>query len=89
MDPFRLFPTTMGWAPDALGNPNRTRLHTTHSIEVKYYDRPEKISGQNGILVDRRARMRTGGGVSCLGDHGTDKKQSFLGYMFYQPLLVS
>ena len=32
-----------GVGADALGNPNRTRLHTDDSIEVKYYDRPENF----------------------------------------------
>ena len=29
------------------------------------------------------AGCENGGGVNCTGNHGTDKKQSFLGYMFY------
>jgi hypothetical protein len=68
---------------DALGNPNRTRLHTDDSIEVKYYDRPEKLLDKMAFSLTGDAGCETGGGVSCLGNHGTDKKQSFLGYMFY------
>ena len=32
-----------GVGADALGNPNRTRLHTDNSIEVKYYDRRKTL----------------------------------------------
>jgi Putative beta-barrel porin-2, OmpL-like. bbp2 len=72
-----------GVGADALGNPNRTRLHTDDSIEVKYYDRPEKFLDKMAFSLTGDAGCETGGGVSCLGNHGTDKKQSFLGYMFY------
>ena len=72
-----------GVGADALGNPNRTRLHTDNSIEVKYYDRPEKFLDRMAFSLTGDAGCETGGGVSCLGNHGTDRKQSFLGYMFY------
>src|SRR5712692_6394373 len=72
-----------GVGADALGNPNRTRLHTDDSIEVKYYDRPENLLDKMAFSLTGDAGCETGGGVSCLGNHGTDKKQSFLGYMFY------
>jgi hypothetical protein len=72
-----------GVGADALGNPNRTRLHTDDSIEVKYHDRPEKFLDKMAFSLTGDAGCETGGGVSCTGDHGTDKKQSFLGYMFY------
>jgi Putative beta-barrel porin-2, OmpL-like. bbp2 len=72
-----------GVGADVLGIPHRTRLHTDDSIEVKYYDRPEKVLHRMAFSLTGDAGCETGGGVSCLGDHGTDKKQSFLGYMFY------
>src|SRR6266849_1744416 len=72
-----------GVGADALGNPNRTRLHTDNSIEVKYYDRPEKLLDKMAFSLTGDAGCETGGGVSGLGNQGTDKKQSFLGYMFY------
>jgi len=72
-----------GVGADALGNPNRTRLHTDDSIEVKYYDRPDKFLHRMAFSLTGDAGCETGGGVNCTGDHGTDKKQSFLGYMFY------
>jgi Putative beta-barrel porin-2, OmpL-like. bbp2 len=75
-----------GVGADALGNPNRTRLHTDDSIEVKYYDRPDKFLYRMAFSLTGDAGCETGGGVNCTGDHGTDKKQSFLGYMFYNRL---
>jgi len=72
-----------GVGADALGNPNRTRLHTDNSIEVKYYNRPERFFDRMAFSLTGDAGCETGGGVSCLGDHGSDRKQSFLGYMFY------
>ena len=75
-----------GVGADALGNPNRTRLHTDDSIEVKYYDRPDKFLHRMAFSLTGDAGCETGGGVNCTGDHGTDKKQSFLGYMFYNRL---
>jgi hypothetical protein len=72
-----------GVGADVLGNPNRTRLHTDNSIEVKYYDHPENLLDRMAFSLTGDAGCETGGGVSCLGNHGTDKKQSFLGYMFY------
>ena len=72
-----------GVGADALGNPNRTRMHTDDSIEVKYYDRPDKWLDKMAFSLTGDAGCETGGGASCLGDRGTAKKQSFLGYMIY------
>jgi len=72
-----------GVGADALGIPTRTRLHTDDSIEVKYYDRPEKFLDKMAFSLTGDAGCETGGGVACTGNHGTDKKQSFLGFMAY------
>ena len=72
-----------GVGADALGIPNRTRLHTDDSIEVKYYDKPDKYLDKMAFSLTGDAGCESGGGVSCTGNHGTDRKQSFLGYMAY------
>jgi hypothetical protein len=72
-----------GVGADTLGNPNRTRMHTDNSIEVKYYDKPERFLDKMAFSLTGDAGCETGGGVSCLGNRGTNKKQSFLGYMLY------
>jgi hypothetical protein len=75
-----------GVGADALGVPTRTRLHTDDSIEVKYYDRPEKWMDKAAFSVTLDAGCETGGGVNCTGNSKTGVKQSFLGYMVYNRL---
>ncbi len=41
-----------GVGADTLGNPNRTRMHTDNSIEVKYYDKPEKFLDKRLTIPD-------------------------------------
>ena len=78
-----------GLGADALGIPNRTRMHTDNSIEVKYYDRPGQFLDKMAFSVTADAGCETGGGVICTGNRrdATGKivayKQSFLGYMVY------
>ncbi len=47
-----------GAGADALNIPNRTRYHTDNSIEVKYYDHPERFLDKMAFSSDRRRRMR-------------------------------
>ena len=75
-----------GVGADALGIPTRTRLHTDDSIEVKYYDKPEKWMDKSAFSVTVDAGCETGGGVNCTGNSKTGVKQSFLGFMFYNRL---
>jgi len=75
-----------GVGADALGIPTRTRLHTDDSIEVKYYDQPEKWMDKSAFSVTVDAGCETGGGVNCTGNSKTGVKQSFLGFMFYNRL---
>jgi hypothetical protein len=75
-----------GVGADALGIPTRTRLHTDDSIEVKYYDYPEKWMDKAAFSVTLDAGCETGGGVNCTGNSKTGVKQSFLGYMIYNRL---
>ncbi len=78
-----------GLGADALGIPNRTRLHTDNSIEVKYYDHPEKFLDKMAFTVTADAGCESGGGVNCTGNRRNAQgqivayKQSFLGYMVY------
>jgi hypothetical protein len=78
-----------GLGADALGIPNRTRMHTDNSIEVKYYDRPGQFLDKMAFSVTADAGCETGGGVNCTGNRKDAAgkivayKQSFLGYMVY------
>ena len=79
---------------DALGQPGRIRYHTDDSIEVKYYDRPERLLDKAALSLTGDAGCEHGGGVSCAGDSVKVvagqrviwPKQSFLGFMVYNRL---
>jgi Putative beta-barrel porin-2, OmpL-like. bbp2 len=75
-----------GYGEDALGIPNRTRLHTDDSIEYKYYDRPDSIVSKAAMTLTGDAGCESGGGVSCHGNGKSGPKQSFLGFMVYNRL---
>jgi hypothetical protein len=78
-----------GIGADAVGIPNRTRYHTDDSIEVKYYDHPERFLSKMAFSLTGDLGCESGGGVNCT----TNKKdaagniiafkQSFLGFMLY------
>jgi hypothetical protein len=72
-----------GLGHDDLFIPNRSRIHTDNSIEVKYYDRPRKALDKMAFSLTGDMGCEFGGGVSCHGDTKGGPKQSFLGYMFY------
>jgi hypothetical protein len=78
-----------GVGADAVGIPNRTRYHTDNSVEVKYYDHPERFLSKMAFSLTGDMGCESGGGVNCT----TNKKdalgniiaykQSFLGLMLY------
>jgi len=73
-----------GLGEDDLFIHGRSRIHTDNSIEVKYFDKPERDG------LDKMAFSLTGdlgceygSGVSCYGNHKGGPKQSFVGWMGY------
>jgi hypothetical protein len=68
---------------DALNTPGRVRYHTDDSIEVKYYDHPERFMDKLAFSFTGDMGCEHGGGVSCYGNSAKGPKQSFLGYMLY------
>jgi hypothetical protein len=70
---------------DTLGLPNRMRVHTDNSVEVKYLDRPQKTIDKGAFSVTVDAGCETGEGVSCT-PAGSNTVQSFLGFMLYNRL---
>jgi hypothetical protein len=72
-----------GLGHDDLYIPNRSRIHTDNSIEIKYYDKPGKFLDKMGLTFTGDLGCEFGGGVSCLGDRSGGPKQSFIGYMIY------
>jgi len=68
---------------DALATPGRVRYHTDDSIEIKYYDQPERTLDKMAFSLTGDMGCEHGGGVSCAGNSAKGPKQSFLGFMFY------
>ncbi|HEY1422694.1 MAG TPA: outer membrane beta-barrel protein, partial [Candidatus Acidoferrum sp.] len=68
---------------DALNTPGRVRYHSDNSIEVKYYDNPEKYLDKLAFSLTGDIGCEHGGGVSCDTNSAKGPKQDFLGFMFY------
>ncbi|HEY6309025.1 MAG TPA: outer membrane beta-barrel protein [Candidatus Angelobacter sp.] len=68
---------------DTLNTPGRIRYHTDDSIQVKYYDHPERTLTKMAFTFTGDMGCEHGGGVSCAGDSKKGPKQSFIGYMVY------
>jgi hypothetical protein len=72
-----------GLGHDDLYIPNRSRIHTDDSIEIKYYDKPQQFLDKMAFTFTGDMGCEFGGGVSCHGNTAGGPKQSFLGYMLY------
>jgi hypothetical protein len=72
-----------GNGTDALGVPDRVRLHTDDSVEVRYFNDPES-SGISKMAFSLTGDLgcEYGGGVTCHGGKG-GPKQEFIGFMAY------
>ncbi len=90
-----------GMGEDTLGNGDghfgRSRIHTDDSVEVKYYDHPEKFLdkmafsvtgdlgceyGGRGSFVSAQGRV-INNNVNCHHNSATSSKQTFAGWMLY------
>jgi hypothetical protein len=90
-----------GMGEDTLGNGDghfgRSRIHTDNSVEVKYYDHPEKTLdkmafsvtgdlgceyGGSGSFVSAQGRT-INNNVNCHHNTATSSKQTFAGWMLY------
>ncbi|MBZ5560460.1 MAG: porin [Acidobacteriia bacterium] len=74
------------WGTDTLGNPDRKRIHTDDSIQVKYYDKPEEAVSKAAFTFTFDAGCEYGGGVACGGGDAATPSQTFLGFMAYNRL---
>ncbi|MFN7993526.1 MAG: outer membrane beta-barrel protein [Bryobacteraceae bacterium] len=68
---------------DTLGVPDRKRIHTDDSIQVKYFDNPKKAVDKAAFTFTFDAGCEFGGGVSCSGGSPGRPSQYFLGFMSY------
>ena len=90
-----------GMGEDTLGNGDghfgRSRIHTDDSVEIKYYDHPEKFLdkmafsltgdlgceyGGTGSFVSAQGRT-INNNVNCHHNTATSSKQTFAGWMLY------
>jgi hypothetical protein len=83
---FNIVSNNYGLGHDDLYIPNRSRIHTDNSFEVKYYDKPGKFIDKMAFTFTGDLGCEFGGGVSCLGDRSGGPKQSFIGYMIYNKI---
>ena len=66
----------------------RSRIHTDNSVEIKYYDKPDRFLDKMAFSATGDLGCEYGGGVSChkneplVGTRG-GPKQSFAGWMLY------
>jgi len=72
-----------GLGQDDLFVPRRNRIHTDNSVEVKYFDRPDRTLDKMAFSLTGDLGCEYGNGVSCYGDRKGGPKQSFIGYMAY------
>src|SRR5260370_34939331 len=78
---------------DAMGAGNghvgRARIHTDDSVEIKYYEHPEKTLDKMACSLPGDLGCEYGAGVSCFGNKKDgagniiSHKQAFLGWMLY------
>jgi putative OmpL-like beta-barrel porin-2 len=73
------------WGTDTLGNPNRKRIHTDDSIQLKYLDKPDNALSKAAFSFTFDAGCEYGkdSGVSCTGGTPDKPSQYFLGFMAY------
>jgi hypothetical protein len=69
------------YGADWLGIPDRKRVHSDNSVQLKYHDDSTSAWSKGALSLTVDAGCEWGGGVSCSG--GADPKQSFLGFMLY------
>jgi putative OmpL-like beta-barrel porin-2 len=90
-----------GMGEDTLGNGNgqfgRSRIHTDNSVEVKYYDRPDRFLDKMAFSLTGDLGCEYGGkgtaigaqgqtiilNTNCFHDTATSRKQTFAGWMLY------
>jgi hypothetical protein len=68
---------------DTLATPGRVRYHTDNSVQIKYYDNPERVLDKLAFSLTGDMGCEHGGGVTCDTNSHKGPKQDFLGFMFY------
>jgi hypothetical protein len=74
------------YGSDALGIPDRKRVHTDDSVMMKYHDNPGGGLSKAAFSITVDAGCETGGGVACTGGSDAKPAQYFIGFMAYNRL---
>ena len=68
---------------DAFNNPDRRRIHTDDSVQIKWYEDQTKFLSKFATTLTIDAGCEYGGGVSCTGGTAAAPSQFFIGFMAY------
>ncbi len=68
---------------DWLGIPDRFRVHSDNSLQVKYLDNPVRAIDKAAFSLTVDAGCESGGGVHCAHSGSGAPAQNFLGFMLY------
>jgi hypothetical protein len=71
------------YGKDWLGLPDRWRIHTDNSLQIKYYDQPNGSVDKAAFSLTVDLGCESGAGVQCTGGDSNNPSQNFLGYMLY------
>jgi len=83
---FKLVANQYGFGEDNLGLPHTERIHTDDSIEVRYYNKPDKLGlDKVAFTLTADGGCQYGGGIQCTGAPSKNK-DSFVGWMAYNRL---
>ena len=74
-----------GLGEDTFSVPSRRRIHTDNSVEVKFYDHPDRMLDKMALsfTLDAGCEYGVGSGVTCTGNGKDGPKQDFVGWMEY------
>jgi hypothetical protein len=71
------------WGRDWLGTPDRWRLHSDNSLELKYREAPGSGYTRGAFSLTVDAGCEEGNGVRCASHTSNVPAQDFLGFMIY------
>lgn len=77
------FVTNEYFGKDTLENPGRLRMHSDTSVQLKYYDHPERTITKMAFSVAGDIGCEDGGGVGCFNNSASTPAQYFIGGMAY------
>lgn len=68
---------------DWLGIPDRRRVHSDNSLQIKYYDDSLHFFDKGAFSLTFDIGCESGNGVQCSGKSAGNAAQNFVGFMFY------